>query len=169
MEICESFALIPILCIILSANDSHIQAMTRTHRSKYREEILQCLQEHEEKRVGAQEIYAWLKEKGSDINLATVYRNLERLYEENQIRRVRMIGEEEMMYQVNKPDQSCSNHLHLYCRRCGRVIHMKEREMQEIESVLYRSYGFALDCSDSLISGLCRTCQEEEKKNGNVH
>ena len=103
-----------ILCIILSANDSHIQAMTRTHRSKYREEILQCLQEHEEKRAGAQEIYAWLKEKGSDINLATVYRNLERLYEENQIRRVRMIGEEEMMYQVNKPDQSCSNHLHLY-------------------------------------------------------
>ena len=87
--------------------------MTRTYRSKYREEILQCLQEHEEKRVGAQEIYAWLKEKGSDINLATVYRNLERLYEENQIRRVRMIGEEEMMYQVNKPDQSCSNHLHL--------------------------------------------------------
>lgn len=138
--------------------------MTGTHHSKYRDEILDCLKEAPEKRFGAHEIYIYMKDRGSDINLATVYRNLDRLSEDRQIRKVRMLGEEENMYQYMKP--ACSSHLHLYCRRCGRVIHMKQSEMEEIQKTLYRTYGFALDCSDSVIGGLCRSCLQEVKKDG---
>jgi Fur family ferric uptake transcriptional regulator len=136
--------------------------MTKTHHSKNRDEILACFRENPEQRYGAQEIHALLKQKGSDINLATVYRNLDRLEEERQIHKVRMIGEEENMYQLMKP--ACSSHLHLYCRRCGRIIHLNPEEMKAVETILHDAYGFSLDCSGSMITGLCRQCAEEEKK-----
>ena len=137
--------------------------MTKTHHSHYRDEILAKMKEAPEKRYGAQELYHLLKEEGSDINLATVYRNLDRLEEEKRIHKLRMNGEEENMYQYMKP--ACSSHLHLYCRDCGKVIHLEEKQMEAIRQQLLSVYGFEVDCQESYVAGVCEECRRKEKKN----
>lgn len=129
---------------------------------RYREVILTWFRKHPEYEGSADTIYSQLKEEGSDINLATVYRNLDRLCEEREIARVRLPESDEMWYRYTPKDRDCEHHLHLICRKCGKIIHLDCDFMQEIENHLAAEHGFALDCEASVLTGLCRECAEAE-------
>ena len=77
------------------------------------------------------------------------------------------IGRQIQRYRLAGDVSRCQRHLHLQCRRCGRIQHMECSFMDEIYRMLEAEYGFALDCETSTLSGLCRECrgmQAEEEQ-----
>ncbi len=129
---------------------------------KYKEVILGWFMKHPESEGSADLIYSQLKEEGSDINLATVYRNLDRMCADHEIARIRLPEKEETWYRYTPRERHCEHHLHLICRRCGKVIHLDGAFMQEIENHLAQEQGFVLDCGESVLTGLCKECAEVE-------
>lgn len=136
--------------------------MKKDYRTQYRSWILNYFEKHGDDMIPASEVFSEMRKEGLSINQATVYRNLDRLEENGKIRGHKLNRKEEKFYQYLEPGHDCSHHLHLYCKRCGKVIHLDCSFMNEIEDHLMKEHGFLLDCSDSVLVGLCETCREKE-------
>lgn len=143
--------------------------MMKDYHSQYKSWILTYFSSHEDDMISASEVLAEMRKEGMSINQATVYRNLDKLEESGQIRSYRISGKEEKYYQYMEPGHDCMHHLHLYCRKCGRIIHLDCDFMKEIQDHLESDHGFKLDCTDSVLVGLCRDCQRKEQQNGIIH
>lgn len=135
----------------------------KDYHTPYKTWILQYFENHSDDSVSASAILSEMRKEGMPINQATVYRNLDRLEESGKIRGHRLNKKEEKYYQYLRPGHDCTHHLHLYCRKCGKVIHLDCAFMQEIQEHLMKEHGFALDCGDSVLVGLCETCRKEEE------
>lgn len=133
--------------------------MQKAHRSKYRDYMIRYFRTHADTLISAREIYDRMNADGITVNLVTVYRNLDRLTEDRILSRHRMCGTEEYSYQYLSQEMSCGQHLHLYCKNCGRVLHLTCSFMQEISGHLMAEHGFALDCHDSMLVGICQDCR----------
>lgn len=156
---CKLFALPFTQCILDNANDLQDRTMKS---SKYKQQILHYFEEDRDQRFSASRIYQQMQNDQININLVTVYRNLEKLCEENALIKTMDITGEEALYQYARKDHACMNHIHLYCRRCGRIIHLSDSEMQDLSSFLIKTHGFRLECAHSMLVGLCETCAKEE-------
>ena len=66
---------------------------------------------------------------------------------------------EKATYQLVERDHHCDSHLHLRCTDCGSVIHLDCHFMDEIAGHIASDHGFALQCKNSVIYGLCQNCQ----------
>lgn len=82
-------------------------------KTKTRKNLLNFL-ENAERAFTAKEIYEQIK----DIDLATVYRNLNLFVEEGLVRELR-INKGESLYEINK-----DGHEHAICSKCGKVRHV---------------------------------------------
>ncbi len=144
------------------------------YKTKYRDWMQQFFAEHADEKVRARDIYEKMTADGLAVNLTTVYRNLDRLEKENILQGHKSCGDDEKFYQYLQPKLDCGSHLHLLCSRCGRIIHLNCRFMDEISDHLMRDHGFQLDCRQSMLVGLCAECRarlaeeedssEEDKK-----
>ena len=140
--------------------------MSREYHSKYKSWIIRYFSVSPERRASVQKVYEDMNEDGMRANLTTVYRNLDRLADDRILRKQKVPGEDGFSYQYIQPDMGCSEHLHLYCSRCGKVFHLNCDFMQKIALHLHREHGFSLNCRDAMIVGLCEDCRkaEEEKR-----
>ncbi len=137
--------------------------MAKEYHSRNKEWIQRYFEQHADIRVRARDIYAQMKAEGMNVNLATIYRNLERLTSDHVLSIHQMSGDEDNFYQYMAPKMECARHLHLLCSRCGKIIHLNCGFMQEISEHLMAEHGFELDCGNSIMVGLCRECREKEK------
>ncbi len=105
----------------------------------------------------AEEIYARVKEVTSSTDISTVYRTLELLQEFHLVasvdpadgdRRYELLG-------LHGP------HLHLVCRKCGRVIGMPLEPFRSFMAYVDEVHGFAVDLEHLSIPGLCAACRAE--------
>ncbi len=97
----------------------------------------------------AEMVYENIREEIPGISPATVYRNLQQLAIEGKIQRF-SVGKE---YRF---DAETSEHVHLICRVCGRVVDMgfmgeltkkfKEKTPHKVEKVQIICHGICKDC-----------------------
>lgn len=139
----------------------------KDYHSQYRDWILDYFQKHSNESLTAAFILEKMREAGMAVNQATVYRNLDRLEQTGKIKGHRLSNHDEKYYQYLNPVHDCRHHLHLYCRKCGKIIHLDGTFMHEIQDHLQQDYGFQLDCGDSVLTGLCEECRKE-KEDGTV-
>lgn len=135
--------------------------MAREYHSRYKTWIRTFFSTHQNRRFNASSIQKLMQDSGFGINLATVYRNLDRLVEEQVLSRQKTPEEHENYYQYLSPELSCNQHLHLVCRKCGRVIHLNCDFMETLRSHLLASHGFTIDCRESMLVGLCDQCRDD--------
>ena len=98
----------------------------------------------------AQDIHAALRELGTPIGLATVYRALQAMVDDGELDALRT-DEGETVY------RRCgtSHHHHLVCRECGRTVEVEEPSVERWASRVAAQHGFA-DVSHTLeIFGTC--------------
>jgi Fur family ferric uptake transcriptional regulator len=98
----------------------------------------------------AQSIHGELREQGSSIGLATVYRALQGLVEDSQVDALRT-DDGEVVY------RRCSrgHHHHLVCRDCGRTVEVEGPAVETWASRVAEEHGFR-DVSHTLeIFGTC--------------
>ena len=129
------------------AYSSRKETMAKEYHSRH-------FEEQPDRRMSAAGIYGRMAEEGIKVNLATVYRNLDRLVQDQMLIALKAPEEEEKYYQYMRPGLQCAEHLHLCCSRCGKVIHLNCGFMREIQEHLMDDHGFLLDCGESMLTGL---------------
>ena len=120
--------------------------MPKTYHTKATQEIEQYLSLQKDKSFCVADVYHYLESNNVDVNQSTVYRTLDRMTDNGVLVRF----------------NNCDAHLHMQCRKCGKVMHLDCAFMDEIRKNLMKQYGFTLECNGSTLSGLCRNCKDEQ-------
>ncbi|MCK4489085.1 MAG: transcriptional repressor [Anaerolineales bacterium] len=109
---------------------------------------------HSPKHITAEEIFEELKKHTRAINIATVYRTLDLLWQEGFARR-NDLSEGKIVYSTFQHGP----HIHLVCRRCNQVIEADVKLLDSLGEDLISNYHFRPDLNHFAIFGICADCQ----------
>ena len=121
-----------------------------------REMIIEILS-HCEQHITAEEIYETLQERTRSLNIATVYRTLDLLVESGLAFR-NDLGGGRTFYapKLHGP------HIHLVCRRCGRVVDADSDLIAPLGPLIRERYGFTVDLQHVSFYGECQECSSDK-------
>jgi Fur family transcriptional regulator, ferric uptake regulator len=125
--------------------------------TRQRKEVLAALKGGDA--LPAQELHGRLRERGSKIGLATVYRTLHLLEREGSIDVLRE-DPTEARYRLCSP----VHHHHLVCDSCGTVVEIPECDVDEWAEKVGRAHGFQVRAHRAEIVGLCARCAKKRLK-----
>ena len=109
---------------------------------------------HSPQHITAEEISEKLQEHTRAINIATVYRTLDLLWQEGFACR-NDLSEGKIVYSTIQHGP----HIHLVCRRCNRVIDADIKVLNSLGEDLISNYQFHPDLGHFAIFGICADCQ----------
>ncbi|BBF42167.1 ferric uptake regulation protein FUR [Lachnospiraceae bacterium KM106-2] len=133
--------------------------MQASYRTKGRENIMRVFMEHCEELISASDMNEFLAEMGTPLNLATIYRNLDKMTDAGILIRYQDEKEDRAVYQYVGDRDECHNHLHMKCIKCGKVMHLECGFMNEIRLHLSDHHEFELQCQNSILYGVCKNCR----------
>lgn len=102
----------------------------------------------------ADEIYQEIAKDYPTISRGTVYRNLQRLCQMGEIRRLEIPGG------ADRFDHLCYDHYHVRCIKCGLVSDVDLDYLQDLEKSVRDSHGFQLLGHDIIFQGICPQCNQ---------
>lgn len=105
----------------------------------------------------AQKIHAALAAEGTQIGLATVYRNLTTLSESGEVDQVRSVDGEVLYRRCDVP----SHHHHLVCRECGTTVEISGGDLEAWIKEVSSKYGFTEISHTAELFGLCEACSSK--------
>jgi len=103
--------------------------------------------------VSAQQLHAALRDAGTTIGLATVYRALADLAEEGEADSLQQEGES--LYRACTPG---THHHHLICRSCGLTVEIEADAVEQWARSVAAEHGFSDPQHIVDVFGLCREC-----------
>ena len=119
-----------------------------------RELIIQAIA-HSPKHITAEEIAAQLQEHTNAINIATIYRTLDLLWQEGFACRNDLSAGKAVYATIEH-----GPHIHLVCRKCNQVIDADITFLSKLGQDLSERYGFDPDLDHFSIFGVCSECQD---------
>ncbi len=125
--------------------------------TKQRQAILEIL-ENLEIPIPAEDIYMKLKEKGMNISLSTVYRNLEMLMSEGIVVKSHMMNEDKARYGL-----SDKKHF-LICESCGKILIIDNCPFDVFKKELMEVHQFDITGHSIEVYGICPECKTKNKK-----
>ena len=136
--------------------------MRNKYNTKQRERILEYLKKNKNKNTTADDILTYFKNSSEPIGKATVYRYLNRLVEENVVKKYMLEEKNCSCYQYIEGEH-CEEHYHLKCEKCEKIIHLECEEIEEIQNHILKEHNFQLDKNKTILYGICKSCQEKLK------
>lgn len=103
--------------------------------------------------VSAQTLHSSLRDEGSSIGLATVYRALNDLATEGEADTLQQEGEA-----LFRACRSSSHHHHLICRKCGATVEIKADAVEQWAQSVAAEHGFTAPKHVVDVFGLCPDC-----------
>ncbi len=103
--------------------------------------------------VSAQSLHAALREAGSSVGLATVYRALAELAVEGEADSLQQEGES--LYRACTPG---NHHHHLMCRNCGLTVEIEADAVEQWARTVAAQHGFTQPNHVVDVFGLCPAC-----------
>lgn len=104
----------------------------------------------------ADEVYQEVRKDYPNISKGTVYRNLNDLDSEGQIKKRTLLGN------VDRYDNITSRHYHAVCEKCGKVFDVDMDYIKDLEKYIKDGHGFTFTGHDIVFRGICPKCKEEE-------
>ena len=138
--------------------------MHKRYKTKIGKAIDEYLDLQNEKSFCANDVYQYLEEQEIKANLATIYRNLEQLVLERKLSKFKTANSDMYQYRLLDEASKCDEHLHIQCKRCGKIKHMDHEFMEAISHKLEKEYGFFVECKNSTLSGICKDCRKLKEK-----
>ena len=123
--------------------------------TKYEKDIFAIINTSRD-HLTVEQIFQKLREIHPQVVLATVYNNLNRLLEEELIRKVSVEGMPERYDRMKKHD-------HLVCRRCGKL---SDITLEDLTASLKKQLGDDVLYYDLKVYYVCPACREKEKGGG---
>jgi Fur family transcriptional regulator, ferric uptake regulator len=107
--------------------------------------------------LSPQEALEAASRRARGLGIATVYRNLKAMVDQDVLKTVSLPGQPGARYER----QGKEHHHHFHCRRCHQVFEIAGCP-GNIEPLVPR--GFALEDHEVVLYGLCRACRKSERK-----
>lgn len=124
--------------------------------SKQGEQIYETLL-HNVVHPSAEYIYDILRQANSNISLATVYRNLNKMAQIGRIKKINGLEDRAHF------DHNTFEHYHFICRKCGRIYDIPCDIAPDIIKKAQEETGFKIESHDIVFNGVCRECSENER------
>lgn len=122
--------------------------------SKQKDIVLRALDEHRVHPT-AEELYKYIHQEHSDIGVATVYRNLNKLAEKGVIRKI--IG-----LDGSSHFDSCTEpHFHFICGCCGKIYDIPDTVGYDLIAKAEEFTDCKIASMDITFRGLCRECESK--------
>ena len=121
--------------------------------TRYAQQILDIINESTD-HLTAEMIYLRLKASNSKVVLATVYNNLNLLYEQDMVRKVSVEGSPDRYYKIVKHD-------HLVCKKCGALSDIC---LSDLTAQLQAQIPEEIISYDLIINYICPSCRNKSKK-----
>lgn len=109
--------------------------------------------------VTADEVYSVITRDHPAVGKGTVYRNLNILAEEGEIKKV------EIPDGPDRFDFTLAEHYHVECVKCGNIFDVDMEAMPDLMGRIHDSRGIRFLSYDILFRGICPKCQEHQCKN----
>lgn len=122
-----------------------------------RQIILQAFLDHHGEHLSAEDVHNIVKQKSTDIGLATVYRTLEILSDLEVLHKMDF-GDGRSRYEINEAD-ALHQHHHLICLSCGKVKEFEDDLLETLEAVISRNSKFKIVDHQVKFYGYCEECQ----------
>lgn len=126
-----------------------------------RAKLLAFFRENPDRQFTTEELC--LAVNGSEAGKSTVYRHLTELCGDSVVRKFRSPERLCSVYQYVGSGCDCDLHFHAKCVRCGRIEHLDCNDSAEFVLHLKDEHGFAVNCGQSVLYGLCSACREKEE------
>ena len=124
--------------------------------TKPRKAVLSLLYQHKDENLEAREIQEELANQGNNIDIATIYRILEMLFDQRVVHKSNF-SQQHAHFGIRKPFE-----VHVICRKCGDVsdkdLNMNSKLRQEHVREMIGNDFEAEDISIE-IYGLCKNCR----------
>lgn len=104
----------------------------------------------------AEEIYDLVAQKSSSVELSTVYRTLDMMVDMHMVTLIEQ-ADKQRLFELQG---AASDHLHLVCRRCGKIVGVALEDVQPLVSALQEKAQFDIDLNNLTIPGLCAECAQ---------
>jgi Fur family transcriptional regulator, ferric uptake regulator len=121
-----------------------------------REEVLRLLA-RQDCCLSAQDIHDRLRERGTTVGLASVYRALDVLAGLKLVHRIDVDGT--ACYEPADP--SGEHHHHAICDRCGKMDAFEDPELERLIDSLGERLGYAVGGHDIVLRGSCPECARQ--------
>ena len=120
-----------------------------------REMIIQAVA-HSTRHITAEEVAEQVRVHTRAINIATVYRTLDLLWEEGFACR-NDLSEGKIVYATFQHGP----HIHLVCRKCNKINDADIKILNSLRNDLLQKYNFQSDLDHFSIFGVCSDCQNQ--------
>ena len=108
----------------------------------------------------AEDLVIRMRDRGTKVSRATIYRTLELLHECGLVGRVRL-NEEKYRYERLRKGE---HHDHLVCSNCGKVIEFIDPAIEKRQEAVCKEYDFAATSHSHQIRGICSACRKSAAK-----
>ena len=115
-----------------------------SYNTRQRELILDYIKKNAKKHLTADDIADALK--AEQVGKTTVYRYLEKLCEQNIVRKFILSEGKSACYQYNDEKQ-CHDHFHMKCLKCGKLFHLECDHLKDIAAHISKMHDFTIDSS----------------------
>ena len=123
--------------------------------SRQRESIKACLMARRDHPT-ADHVYLTIREEYPNISLGTVYRNLNLLVEQGEVRKL------SFGYGPDRFDGELSPHYHFVCRACGAISDLPLEPLDSLNQEAQRCCSGRIDSHLTYFYGLCQNCLQED-------
>ncbi len=104
--------------------------------------------------ASSENLINYIQSNYSNISLATIYRNLGILMDENMVKKVKLDGID--VYETVK-----AKHFHYVCKHCGEIVDITPQEIGVSLSGLQFINMDRVDECDVVFYGMCHKCQNK--------
>ena len=123
--------------------------------TRERNEILVCISAIEG-HFDPESLYFKLKAEGRKVSRASVYRSMPIMLNCGMIREA-FRDRNGVKYEYS---EGRSHHDHMECIKCGSVIEFVNEEIERLQEIVSRNYGFTLIEHHLKLRGICRQCSD---------
>ncbi len=110
----------------------------------------------------AEEVYDFVASEHPTISRGTVYRNLNQLAANGEIRKM------EIPSGADHFDHLCHDHYHVRCLKCSRVFDVDMDYIPDLEKSIKNTHGFELSGYDLTFKGICPDCSMSDQTRANT-
>ena len=123
--------------------------------TKYAKKILEIV-ENSHSHMTTEQVFDALRQTYPKVVLATVYNNLNRLWEEERIRKISVEGMPDRYDRIKRHD-------HLVCKGCGKLLDV---DLSDLTEQLQKQVGIPILAYDLKLVYLCDECKNKLQQKG---
>jgi len=128
------------------------------YTTKQREAVLAYIASLNGNHATAAQIAEYFENKKIPVSRTTIYRHLEKLTENGEVRKYTMDGISGACFQYITKGEEYPEHFHLKCENCGELIHLQCYTLDEVKNHVLNKHDFEINTKKIVLYGKCHNC-----------